>query len=165
MMFRACPYEKEVTQALKSGHWPEGCAPELRAHVEECVDCSDLVLLTQAFQHARAESIHEAPSGSPNLLWWRAQLRRRNAATEQMNRPIAIAQSFALVLNVLVAAIFVISQYNHGLRWAAWGIAPARLAHLFFPGSVDWNFPLLIPCVGLLILLSGVVVYVVSEKQ
>lgn len=165
MMFRACSYEKEVTQALKSGHWPEGCAPELRVHVEGCVDCSDLVLVTQSFQQARAESIHEAPSGAPSLLWWRAQLRRRNAATEQMNRPIAIAQSFALVVNVLVAAIFVVSQYNHGLRWGAWGIAPARLSHLLFLGSADWNLPLLLYCFGLLLVLSGVVAYVVSEKQ
>ena len=48
------PYEKEVTQALKSGHWPEGCAPELRAHVEACADCSDQVLVTRAFQQAES---------------------------------------------------------------------------------------------------------------
>ncbi len=165
MMFRACQYEKEVTQALKSGHWPEGCAPELRAHVEACADCSDQVLVTQVFQQARAQSIHESPAGSPSLLWWRAQLLRRNAATEQMSRPIAIAQIFALVMNILVAVVFVVSQYNHGLRWASWGIAPERLAHLFSLGVADWNFALLIPCFGLLIVLSGMVVYLVSEKQ
>ena len=34
MTFRTCSYEKELTQALKDGHWPQGCGPELRAHVE-----------------------------------------------------------------------------------------------------------------------------------
>ena len=132
MTFRTCSFENELTQALRDGHWPEGCGPELRAHVENCANCSDLVLVTQAFQSARSESEHAALSESPSLLWWRAQLRRRNAATERVSRPVTIAEIFALVVYVFVGVVLVASQYRHGLKWSSWWaeITPARAFHV-----------------------------------
>jgi hypothetical protein len=169
MSFRTCSYERELAQALKDGHWPDGCVPELRAHVEACANCSDLVLLTQTFQNARNESAREVLADSPSLLWWRAQLRRRNTAVQRVSRPITIAQTFALAVNLLVAVVLVASQYRRGLHWALWwqGITPARLLHLMSSTSAttDWNLLLLIPALGGLVLLSGLVLYVVSEKS
>jgi hypothetical protein len=60
MTFRTCSFEKELTQALKDGHWPQGCGPELRAHVDGCSNCGDLVLVTETFQRARSESERNA---------------------------------------------------------------------------------------------------------
>lgn len=167
MTFRSCSYEKEVTQALKSGHWPEGCAAELRAHVDSCESCRDVVLLTQAFQAAKSESVQVAPAGSPGLLWWKAQLRRRNAAAERVSRPITIAQAFAWIVASLVGVILVASQYSHGLRWASWwaGLEPAKLLQIFSNGSLDGSLLLIIPGLGILALLSGLVVYLASEKS
>jgi hypothetical protein len=168
MRFRTCCYEKEVTQVLKDGHWPQGCGPELRTHVDACGNCSDLVLVTQTFLDARSESEHSAPCGSPSLLWWRAQLRRRNAATERVSRPITIAQVFAWLVTVLVGAVFVASQYRRGLHWASWWseLMPLRAFHLLSTGSgqVDWNLLLLISSFGVLALLSVLVVYLASQK-
>jgi hypothetical protein len=169
MTFRSCSYEKEVGQALKDGHWPEGCAAELRHHVEACASCGDLVLVTQTFQSAKSESVREAPAGSPGLLWWRAQLRRRNAVTERVSRPITIAGTFAWIVVLLVTVMFAASQYNHGLHWAAWwaGLEPARLLP-FLSGDrarQDGNLLLIIPGLGVLALLSGIVVYLASEKS
>ena len=168
MMFRTCSYEAELTQAMKDGHWPEGCGPELRAHVDGCSGCSDLVLVTQTFQHARSESEHAILGGSPSLLWWRAQLRRRNAAGQRVSRPITIAQTFALFVYVLLGVVFIASQYRHGLHWASWWseLVPSRAQH-FLPvgsGQVDWNLLLLISGFGMLALLSGLVVYLASDK-
>ena len=172
MTFRTCSYENELTQALKSGHWPEGCGAELRAHVEACGSCSDLVLVTRTLQGARSESERAAVLGSPSLLWWRAQLRRRNAATERVSRPITIAQIFALFVYGFVAVIFVASQYRHGLHWATWWpeLVPARTFHSLLSqpagsGQVDWNLLLLISGAAVLALLSGLVVYLASEKS
>jgi hypothetical protein len=156
-------------EALKAGHWPEGCAPELRAHVESCATCSDFVLLTQAFQSAKSESVQEAPTGSPGLLWWRAQLRRRNAVTERVSRPITIAQTFAWIVTSVVGVILIASQYGDRVRWASWwaGLEPAKLLH-FLSGSLvkpDGNLLLIIPGLGVLALLSGIVVYLASEKS
>ena len=168
MTIRTCSCEKELTQALKDGHWPDGCGPELRAHVDACGNCSDLVLVTQTFERARSESERAALCGSPSLLWWRAQLRRRNAATERVSRPITIAQSFALSVNVLVGVVFVASQYRHGLHWASWWseLVPARALHFLHSGSaqVDGNLLLLLSGFGVLALLSVLVMYLASEK-
>ena len=168
MTFRTCSYEVELTQALKDGHWPSGCGTELRAHVDGCGSCRDLVLVTQAFQGARRESEQLMPSGSASLLWWRAQVRRRTAATERVSRPITIAQTFALFVYVLVAVVFAASQYNHGLHWASWWSELAPRAVHFLPdisGKVDLNSFLLISGLGVVALLSGLVVYLASENS
>lgn len=169
MMFRTCPYETEVTQALKDGHWPQGCGQELRTHVETCGNCSDLVLVTHTFLCARNESEHSALIGSPSLLWWRAQLRRRNAAAHRVSQPITIAQIFAWLVTVLVGAGFVVWQYRHDLHWGAWWseLTPFRVFHSLLPigsRSVDWSLLLLISSFGLL-LLSAIVVYLASERS
>jgi hypothetical protein len=169
MKFRTCSYENEITQALKDGHWPEGCGSELRAHVDACGSCRDLVLVTQTLQRARSESERASLCSSPSLLWWRAQLRRRNAATECVSRPITIAQTFALFVNVLVGLVFVASQYRRGLHWATWWselVAPRAI--YFLPigsGQADWSPLLLISGFGMLVLLSVLVVYLASEKS
>lgn len=167
-MFRACSFEKELTQELKNGHWPQGCGPELRAHVDVCGSCSDLVLVTQTLQDARKESEQAAPCGSPSLLWWRAQLRLRYTATKRVSQPITIAQAFAWVVLLMVGTVFVASQYRHGLRWASWWSELAPRASHFLPnfsGQADLNLFLLISGAGVLALLSGLVVYLATEKS
>ena len=120
MMFRACEREQEITEAVRSGRWPLGCEPELRAHVESCRQCRETVLLTSAFQRARVESGGAAVLPHPGLLWWRAQLRRRNAAVERVSRPLAGAYVVALLLNVVALAAVFAWQARHGVRWLGW---------------------------------------------
>lgn len=168
MTFRTCQYEKELRQALKDGHWPAGCDPELQVHVKRCAACNDLVVVTQAFQLARNHSVHEAPI-PPDLLWWRAQLRRQRIAAEQISRPVTVAQIFAWAVSVLASVVFVASQYSHGLRWGAWwsDIALSRFSRLspVAAGNLDWSPALLIPTLGALAVLGALVVYLVSEKS
>jgi hypothetical protein len=169
MTFRSCGYESELAQALKHGHWPQGCGPELRAHVDSCGGCSDLVLVAQTFQQARSESEQAAPCSPPSLLWWRAQLRRRNTAAERVSRPITIAELFALFVYGFVGVALVATQYRHGLRWASWWseLVPLRAFHLLpvASGQIDSILLLLISGFGVLALLSGLVVYLASEKS
>ena len=70
---------------------------------------------------------------------------------------------------VFVALVFAASQYQDGLRWAAWWaeFAPSRSLHLWSVAlaKFDWNFVLQISSLGVLTLLSGVVLYLVSEKR
>jgi hypothetical protein len=167
MTFRSCSYEADVTQALKNGHWPEGCAPELRSHVETCARCSDLVLVTQAFQGARNESISATPEASPSLLWWRAQLRRRNTATERLSRPVTIAQIFALFLYLTVGIVFAAWQYHHGLRWESWWseLVSTHVVHSLSLGLADLGgIFLAMSAFGMVAVLGGIVVYLVYKK-
>jgi len=163
--FRTCSCEPEIAQAIRDGRWPDACAKELRDHVERCANCSDLVLVTLTFQRARHDLPFDGVPGSANLLWWRAQLRRRNAAAERISKPVTIAQIFAWLVIVVLGMFFAASQYHEGLRWEAWGSSPSRLLHVIAGQSGNWNLLLLIPSCGILILLSGIVVYLSSQKK
>ena len=167
MKLRACAYEKEVSEALRSGHWPHGCTLELRNHVDQCSSCADLVLIAEALQSARRESVNEHRMQSPELLWWRAQLRRRYAAATSVSRPITIAQIFAFTLTLLIGVLFAASQYRHGLRWSSWWaeLAPGKVFHLLFTIKPDGNLFLFGASLGMLALLGGVVVYLASQKS
>jgi hypothetical protein len=177
-MLRACPREKEVKELVERGQWPQACAPELRAHVGGCRCCSELALVTAAFQRARAESAGAANIGSPGVLWWRAQLRRRNAAVERIGRPILGAQIFALAVNLVLAVAFVVWQARHGLAWLTWPSWNAWFAQLPLTATLHldsgwldslfgsgWSPFVMIPALATLALLGGVVVFLASERQ
>ena len=167
MIFRACAWEAELTQALRAGHWPDASGPELRAHVENCPACSDLVLVTEFMQRARRAAALAAHTVSPSLLWWRAELRRRNYAAERISQPINIAQSFAWLVSWLLAGVFVVSQYRYGLRWGSWWseFTAAHMLRLRSLAAADlqWNLPLLISSVGVFLLLSAIALYLARE--
>lgn len=171
-MFKACAREAEVAELLHSGRWPAASSTELDLHVSGCRKCSDLVLVKQAIYRLRVETVSEARLDSPGVLLWRAQLRRRNAAFASVGRPIAGAQIFALITFIAVAAGLVAAQAKHGIQWLLWfDEAPQmRAFHLetlwsFSFMRADWNLMILIPTLGALAILSGVVLYLASEKQ
>jgi len=172
MTLRSCPQEKEVLAQLALGHYPQACAPELLTHVSACPTCADLVLLTRAFQTARASATATANLPSPGLLWWRAQLRRRNAAVERLGKPVLGAQIFALSVSFLFAVGFLATQATHGLRWLPWlqNLPQASALHLeaLWPSALftfGSGLTALIPIIATLVLLSSVIVYLASEKQ
>ncbi len=172
MTLSPCSHEKEVSALLAQGGWPQACAPELRTHVRACRACGDLVLVTETFKRARADAAGAAILGSAGALWWRAHLRRRNAAVERVGKPLLGAQIFALAINLLLAVGFLVSQARHGFRWLTWleELPQEHTLHLdvLWPSALfnsGWSLVWLIPLLATLALLGGVVVYLASEKQ
>ena len=162
-----CARENEVMELLRQGFWPEACPPELRAHVEECRACADLVLLTTALTAERKQAMPMARLEAPGALWWRAQLRRRNAAIATMARPIFGAEVFALAMALMVAAVVLVWQAGN---WSEWLHDLPRALHLdaLLPASNGDSGGMLwiaVPVLATIALVSGVVVYLVSEKQ
>jgi anti-sigma factor RsiW len=148
----SCARLGEVRLALAQGHWPAACAAELRAHVDGCRRCGEEVLLATHFQAARNEAVAEARVEPASLVWWRAQLRRRDAVLKRAGRPLAAAYVFALVfvLAVMIGAIA-----------AKWQGVVASLAML----RGDWGVAPLVVGLGVLTMLCGVVVYLTAERQ
>jgi hypothetical protein len=155
---------------LARGHWPQACPPELREHLAVCPSCAELVLVAQAFQHSRAHAAAQARLPAPGAIWWRAQLRRRNAAVERVGKPIFGAYVFALAVTLMAAAAVAISQLRHGLQWLDFtgqsqiadriqGFNPVPVLN---PGS---GLIVLIPVFAALALLGAVVVYLAGERQ
>jgi hypothetical protein len=172
MTVGTCGRQREVAEALRGGRWPEGGGPELRAHVDGCSMCADFVLVTEALQRAREESFRVAPVESAGILWWRAQLRRRNAAVERVGRPMRHAQLFALAINLLVVTGFAAWQVRHGVDWLGW-LPDLHRFHDAGAGASwslagmggDWSFILLAAGVAAVVGLSGVVVYLSLERE
>jgi hypothetical protein len=109
-------------------------------------------------------------------LWWRAQLRRRNAAVQRIRRPLLGAQMFAFAVAVVLLGGTLMYEAIHGMPWmaavGAWFASlkqsPAfRLDALWSSASAQSNasFLYLLPGAAMLLLLGGVVVYVATEKQ
>jgi hypothetical protein len=163
----SCAREREVTDLLHQGFWPQACPPELRAHVDACRICSDLVLVTETMRAARRQSAELPRLEPPGATWWRAQLRRRNAAIEKVTKPILGAQLFALAVALVVAVGVVIWQADN---WRAWIADLPRALHLdaLIPASIGnsgGTLWIVVPLLAMIALLSGVVVYLASEKQ
>ena len=167
MIFHPCSRESQLTAVLRSGHWPDACDPELRSHVKECSRCRDLVLVSQAFQSARSESANVARLEPPGILWWRAQLRRRNAAVERIHKPLSSAHGFALLINLVVVVVLLASQSKHAFRWLLSNRPAFHLEALwaFAAAKHDWNLALVISCLAAMVLLSGIAVYLVSDRH
>ena len=166
-----CARQAEVKDLLASGHWPHACPAELRAHLTGCRACAELLLVTQAFQRSRAAAAGAVELPPPGVIWWRAQLRRRNAALERVGRPILGAYVFALAIVLLVAAVGFISQARHGLRWLDWVNWldwNGQPCESFNPAawlSAGGSLVVLIPVFAMVALVGAVVVYIAAERQ
>lgn len=170
MTLGLCPHEKEIAALLAGGQWPQAAPADLRAHAATCRSCAELALVTTAFRSARTTAAAAAPLVSPGILWWRAQLRRRNAAIERVTRPILGAQIFALFICFVVAVGFSVSHAAQGIGWISDltqlirlpSIDMAKLWPSSTQGSALW---VLVPLAAMLALLGGVAVYLASSEE
>jgi hypothetical protein len=169
----ACLRQPEVATMLHQGHWPHACEPDLRDHIHTCAHCRQQVLLTQTFQNARNLAIGAATIPHPSLLWWKAQLLRRNQALRHVGRPVTTAQIFALVISIAAAANLLIRQ-STGSDWLAWLSAPYSALQIdavsFLTSTrasltANLNSALLAAAAGTLLVLAAVVAYLASDHQ
>jgi hypothetical protein len=161
-----CSRERELSELLQNGFWPQACSDDLRAHVASCRSCSDFILVTEALQHSRRQAADLAHLEPPGAIWWRAQLRRRNEAIEKMSRPILGAQIFAFVITLIVVGAICLSQAD---TWSSWFSELPSVLHLdaLIPASLPQTGILwiVVPVFATIALVSGIVVYLASEKQ
>jgi hypothetical protein len=170
MRLGGCGREKEVAEMLARGHWPEAASGELRIHVKGCRGCRDLVLVKQAFRAERTAVAGMARLESPGVLWWRAQLRRRNAALARIGKPILGAQIFSAAVTLAAAIFYLALEAKRGNGWPAWLQQFPRALHLeaLLPDALT-NYSgdtwLMFSALAMLAVMSGVIVYMASEKH
>lgn len=179
MKLLRCSREAELKEEMESGHWPEASSSELRGHVAVCSGCLDAVLLRQSFRAARTESVSAAQLPPPGMLWWRAQLRRRNAALAKVQRPIVGAQIFALLVTVAIGCGLAIVEWRTGLEGglsvSGWldslnslpKSSAAHLEGLFSTASsvLSGNLVFLTPALVVLALVGGLAALMVTDKS
>lgn len=89
-----CARERDVLDALAAGDG--GWNDELRAHVDACDICADIVAVALPLldeHHATVDAAHLPSSG---IVWWRATMRARHEAAQAATRPITVVQGVAL---------------------------------------------------------------------
>ena len=153
-----CSHEEHVTAAIHAGQWPDGCEPELRAHVEGCSVCSDVVLVAQALRQSRTAMTmtQAAQPASPSLLWWRAQIRRKNAALERVMQPVVVAEKVAAMIVVLAFVVL--------LAWRRADVS-SWLSSVWGPLSNMTVLPMLLGTLATLAIFGGVAVYLMKTKE
>ena len=163
----ACSREPEIRSLLDRGHWPAAASSELTTHAASCTRCAQLILLTQAFRADRARAAALPHLESPGVLWWRAQLRRRNAALQRLQRPLLGAQIFSVALGLIAAIVFLVSQSKATLAWLA-EIPRALHFESLVPAPLQSPLGLAALIAGILALIAAVakaLAYATSETR
>jgi hypothetical protein len=163
----SCYRESEIRSLLERGHWPAAASAELTAHAAACQRCTMLIQLTQAFRADRARAVAAPRLEAPGVLWWRAQLRRRNTDLQRLQRPLIGAQIFSVVLGLIAAIVFLASQSKAALAWL--GEIPRALhfeSLLPAPLQTPLGLAALIAAVlALLVAISKALAYATSDTR
>jgi hypothetical protein len=62
----------------------------------ECPECGPLVVLAQQIRQEFEHTTRTAHVPTPEIIWWRAQMRARQEAASQAARPILFTQALAI---------------------------------------------------------------------
>lgn len=102
-----CPREQDAINAIVTGRWPHHCDEALSAHVAECSVCKEIVDLAGAFRLERDELLAGASLPSAGQMWWRAAIRAKLEASEQVARPFSwlFGVSVACVVGLAIAVV------------------------------------------------------------
>jgi len=101
-MLLECRREREVAALVRAGRWPDACERELRAHVAACVECQDVVEITELLQQADRGADVRVPSAAQ--MWWRLAVRARLEREQAAARPVVWLQGLAAACGAGLAA-------------------------------------------------------------
>ncbi len=105
----------------------------------------------------------------PGLVWWRAQLRRRNQAVQRMAEPLALVEKLALLVIAVAVVGLGFWQREALSSWIAWLAAlPHSEAAQWATLSAGFSgtaWLLLVAGVGAVAIISGLAVYVVMTQE
>jgi len=162
-----CDRETAVLEALQAGRWSDAWDEELRAHVAQCANCAEVVLVAQLLRREDAAALARVRLPAPGLVWWKAQIRARRAAAERAAEPIAIAERLAWACGVLSLLGVAIWQWWRVQSWWNWfrvlafkgSLWPADAASLWTPNLA------LVLSMFLCLALVSFVLYLVLAKE
>ena len=103
MTYRPCPFEEAVAEAAKTGRW----SPELRAHRDGCMACTELTLVAAALAaDAEDQAADPRPLPDPELIWLRATLDVRKQQLDRATRAILWVQRATWMVAAAIALAF-----------------------------------------------------------
>jgi hypothetical protein len=156
-----CHFESEALAAALQSRWPARVDPALRAHIEACPVCADVVAIAGAVDDAREEMRVGAVVPDAGRIWWGAQLRARRDAVRTAGRPITAIQVIAFAC----ASGFLGACFGATSRWfqAVLDRAMAAIAGLDTSALVAEHGALLIVIAALALLVPAAVFLAVGR--
>jgi hypothetical protein len=104
--------------------------------------------LREAMLQAKASSMREIRPEPAELVWWRAQLRKRQAAIEKMSAPTRGVQTFTAALFLVLAIVIAFVGRGAWLHSSALLLSSAGIA-----------------AVAIVLLLAGVLLYLTLARE
>jgi hypothetical protein len=92
---------------VKLGIWSD----DLRAHVDDCAVCADIVLVAEAMRAQAVADRIDAELPEPGRVWWRARLLAKQESVVRATRPITVWERFASASGLVAVA---------ALMWGYW---------------------------------------------
>jgi hypothetical protein len=122
-----CERETEVLESVRAGCWPQACDDDLRAHVDQCPICAELIMVAEALRQEDAAARSEVTLPAPGFIWWKAQIRARHMADERAAAPINMAAQVAGVCAAISLLGLALWQWPRIVDWWNWlKILPLR---------------------------------------
>ena len=93
----------------------------------ECPECGPLVALAEQIRREFASTVQQAHVPTPEIVWWRAQMRAREEAARTAGRPIFFTQAVAVaaLIGLLVSVVGRLTLPV--MSWAGFSELPAAL--------------------------------------
>ena len=93
----------------------------------ECPECGPLVALAEQIRREFAGTLPQAHVPTPEIVWWRAQMRAREDAARTAARPIVFTQALAVaaLIGLLVSVVGRLTL--PAMSWAGFPALPAGL--------------------------------------
>jgi hypothetical protein len=169
MTVPVCAREAEALEVVLHGGWPSCADAELRAHVDQCPVCADVVAVAVAMQEEHTLACQQAHVPTAGLVWWRAELRARQEAARKATRPMTFVQGIAAACG-LAALLTMAGLFSPWVRAHLAGLidVPARLPSFdvaAVTGLLTYGGLALLLAVGAWLVLVPVALYVVFSRD
>lgn len=137
MRAKGCAREQDVVNAVRAAAGSGIADPDLREHARDCPACAAIAELARALVAERQAAHAEARIPSSAVVWWRAEMRRRQEATRRVERPIAAV----LAVTAISIAAFVVAVVPLFAGWLrSWSpLLAESLPDVSLPSLVDFQ--------------------------
>jgi hypothetical protein len=142
-MKRECVRAADVLAAMTAGPEPELSNEELRQHADACESCREIVTVVSALRGERDRVRRTTTVPSAGLIWWRAQLRRRQQAALKATAPVTAVHAAAIVAAAVLAVVLATSVAPFVAMPSVAGFTPSTASLVETSRSLTTEFPLL----------------------
>ena len=96
----SCLHEAEVLELVWTNQWPARADCSLVEHVASCDVCRDLATVASAVSDLHEATAADLKVPDASVVWYRAEVRARQALARRAARPVAAAQAAATLVAI-----------------------------------------------------------------